>query len=197
MLNSQSPEVTMRDWVSTARIGTHSRGSGKGGKTDAAQADSDSGGARRGSGGHTASPACTAATGSTSHGDAGRRLARLGSGPLALTKTRRDSGTAAARRASTELVLSQHKVQVALPSARDRAVEPQEGAAEPAGRPEARRKEVRLSPVGDHRRVSLLVRPRKRRFRQRESGARAADIRETRRPAKVGGAIGLCKTAVY
>ena len=31
MLNSQSPEVTMRGCFSTARIRVHSRGSGKGG----------------------------------------------------------------------------------------------------------------------------------------------------------------------
>jgi hypothetical protein len=33
MLNSQSPEVTMRGCAITARIRVHSRGSGKGGKT--------------------------------------------------------------------------------------------------------------------------------------------------------------------
>ena len=48
---------------------------------------------------------------------------------------------------------------VGIPSARDRALQPQERRPEAPARPEARSEQVRHPPVGHHRRVAVLVRP--------------------------------------
>jgi tetratricopeptide (TPR) repeat protein len=51
----------------------------------------------------------------------------------------------------------------------DRAVEAQEGRAEAAARPEARREQVRDAPVGDHRLVAAAARPGEARLGQRDA----------------------------
>ena len=73
---------------------------------------------------------------------------------------------------------------------RDVAVQAEERRPEAARRPEAGREQVRDAPVGDHRPRARARAPRRTRLREREPGARAAHLRDRRRPAEQRGAVG-------
>ena len=78
----------------------------------------------------------------------------------------------------------------------NRAVEPEEHAAEPAPGPEARREQVRLPPVRDHRRVVLLGRPREAGIGERNADPRASRLGQRDGEADEGSRSGRARPVV-